>query len=83
MEDIRKYKTVCILFNDDDLAEFNCNYKSELREDVCWFPVAFTPMIQVILGESERNYFLPKMELEKDCWHHTREIYNLSQFWQK
>lgn len=79
MEDIRKYKTACILIDDEDLVEFKCNYKSEFREDMCWFPVAFTPMIQVILEESERSYFLPKMELEKDCWYHTREIYNSSQ----
>lgn len=79
MEDIRKYKTACILFDDEDFAEFNHKYKSEFSEDVCWFPVAFTPMIQVIMGENKRNYFLPKIELEKDCWHHTREIYNSSQ----
>lgn len=79
MKNTNKYKTACILFDEEDWDEFNRHYQSELPDNFCWFPIDYIPMIQVVLGQDRRKYFLPKIESQKDCSLLTKEIYETSQ----
>jgi len=74
-----KYQTAYIVFDENDLVDFKSIYKPGMHDNLFWVPLEYLPMSQLIFGNHNQQYFLPKISLEKDCSYYTKELYKKSQ----
>ena len=74
-----KCKTAFILTDKEDLKDFKDSYGYVTSEGSLWIPFDFNSMMQVVLHESERSYYIPRMPDDEDRFTLAKNVYVRSQ----
>lgn len=61
------YKTACILIDENDLKDFKYSYRHAISKGVLWVPLGFIPMMQVVLHECKKSYYIPTVNEGSEC----------------